>query len=319
MRRNVLLSLCVWGCAGAPPAAVEPAPAAPAAPVTEVAPPKEEAIEQAPPAPPPEVTLLSFRKVVDAPVHSIALGKAGRVAALGAEAWLDAGKGFEKLPAPPGAGAGDQIYFGRDNLPRVMGSVYLRWRGGAWQRAASELGRLAPPLYGVLGHDDPEVVCKPNDACIIKRLTGWKTIPPLPGTPEVVLTKDTAWAFEGKQLWRLENDAFTSFGGAVPFDRAVGLWADSANDVWVAAARGLHHFDGKAWSQHASPTSNPRALWGTASDDVWLASEGGAAHWDGQAWSRVTGASEPVEVVIGSGPKDVWLAGKSGVWKGTPP
>lgn len=277
------------------------------------------------------MTLLAFERELEAAVHSLALGKVGRVAALGAEAWLDAGKGFEKLPAPPSSSEHVRIFFGRDNQPRLMGfagdaPVYLRWRGGAWQHAASEIGRLgggaAEPLYGVLGHADPEVVCKRGDACIIKRLTGWKTIAPLPGTPRVTLASDTAWAFEGARVWRLEDDAFRRVGGETPpFASADALWATGASDVWVAerAAGSVHHFDGERWTRHAAPVAGPRGLWGSGSADVWLAGDGGAAHWDGTRWSRVAGAPEGLAVATGSGASDVWLAGSAGVWHGTAP
>jgi hypothetical protein len=274
------------------------------------------------------VELLSFERVLDVPIHSLALGKGTRFAALGADAWLDDGKGKKKLPPPVADAKGVEIYFGRDDQPRLMGflgqdSVYMRWRGGAWQRGASEIGKLGAgtraPLFGVLGYDDPEVVCKVGEQCIIKSVTGWQTIPAPAGHPRVVLSGKRAFAFEGATLLRLEKDGFRSIGEGLPFTKPSSVWAVSESEIWVSeqSTGALFHLTGGAWKREASPVAGPRGLWGTSASDVWLAGDGGAAHYDGKLWSSVRGATQAVEVVTGRSADEVWLAGKSGVWRGT--
>jgi hypothetical protein len=336
-RRPYWAALLLSGCAAAatapghPSQPVSPPPASAPDPAPQATP------TATPPAPPgpataPSVRLLAFARVLQAPVHSLAFGKDQRVAALGEEAWLDVGKGFQRLPRPPNASPDVQIFFGRDAQPRLMGSaqdergsrgVYSRFRGGAWQSGASEIGRLggAPhaPLFGVLGYDDPEVVCKQADQCIIKRLTGWATIAGLPGTPRVALCGPTAWAFSTARVWRLEKSGWQELEGKLPFDRASALWATASDRLWITEpeTNTLHRLEHGAWSRHASPIAGPRHVWATGESDVWVAGDGGTAHYDGTRWSKVEGAGERLLFVTGRSPKDVWLAGHSGVWHGT--
>ncbi|GMV17338.1 MAG: hypothetical protein HS104_01805 [Polyangiaceae bacterium] len=276
--------------------------------------------------------LLAFRRVLEAPVHSLALGAKGRVAALGADAWLDEGKGLRKLPPPPAATPEVQIYFGRDDLPRLMGfvptpherrGVYARFRKGAWERGASEIGKLGSvpmaPLFGVLGYDDPEVVCAPDKLCIVKRRTGWTMLSPPPGQPRVELCNGVAWAYDRAGVHRLhDKDGWRALDVKPTFSRAAHLWAIGDGDIWLAETEPslVHHFDGEAWSAHTSPVAGPRVLWATSASDVWLAGDGGAAHYDGEIWSRVEGAPEKVRVVTGRSASEVWLGGESGIWRG---
>lgn len=329
--------LLLSACAGpAPTPAAEPAPRAPAArpstpAPTASAPASAEPVPAAPPAT-PSVKLLAFRRVLDAPVHSLALGMKGRVAALGTDAWLDEGKGLVKLPRPPAATPDVQIYFGRDDQPRLMGyfptpherqGVYARWRKGAWERGASEIGKLGSvpmaPLFGVLGYDDPEVVCAPDKLCIVKRRTGWTMLSPPPGQPRVELCNGVAWAYDRAGVHRLhDKDGWRALDVKPTFSRAAHLWAIGDGDIWLAETEPslVHHFDGEAWSAHTSPVAGPRVLWATSASDVWLAGDGGAAHYDGEIWSRVEGAPEKVRVVTGRSASEVWLGGESGIWRG---
>jgi hypothetical protein len=334
MRRLLGLTLLA-ACAPArvPAPAPEPPPVSPAPAVASVSPAvaADSGSAAAALAPPPAVHVLDFRRVLDARVHSLALGEAPRVAALGGDAWLDTGKGFAVMPKPPRATADVAIFFGRDNAPRLMGfergdggdlSVYLRWQKGGWQRGASEIGRLAGAkgaLYGVLGDADPEVVCKVGEVCIIKRRTGWTTIDAPPGRPHVVLSGSVPIAFDGSQVLRLEKDGFRSLGEGLPFAHADALVALGDAELWVAERRdgALHHLSAGKWSRDASPISGPRALWASGAADVWLVGDGGVAHHDGQRWSRVEGVKGALEVVTGRSESEVWLAGASGVWRGS--
>lgn len=331
MRQTFLASFIVLACGRTDPVAPDPvASATPSATSMAPAPGAESATPPSPTTPTiPVVELLVFERVLDVPVHSLALGKGTRFAAIGSDAWLDDGKGKKKLPAPARQTEGIQIYFGRDDQPRLMGwegsdSVYLRWRGGAWQKGAMEIGKLGAgksgPLFGVLGYDDPEVVCKVGEQCIFKRLTGWTTVDAPKGRPSVVLASKRAWAFEGAAILVLDKDkeGFRSIAEKTTFTKASGLWASGDTDIWVsdAESNSVHHFDGKEWKRESSPVAGPRGLWATSANDLWLAGDDGAAHFDGKTWSRVKGASDPVSEVTGRNADEVWLAGKSGVWRG---
>src|SRR5262245_43136936 len=120
-----------------------------------------------------------FSRMSDLPVSSAAVGKPPKVAFLSASSVLvfDA-KGTTTVAAPETTSDGGSVdrFFGRDDQPRLMGyrradgggraePFYRRFKGGRFQPEPSELGPLAAPegaLYGVLGHADPEVVCRPG-------------------------------------------------------------------------------------------------------------------------------------------------------------
>ncbi len=338
--RAVLLLGAVGGCADPPHESAHspprPGPTVPLRPAA--APARTTAPEAAPtasnPAPPPSaprVQLLRFARLLEAPVHSLALGRPPRVAALGDDAYLDSGKGLAKLPKPPGALGEVRVFFGRDDQPRLLGffptphareGVYGRWRKGAWERGASEIGKLgsvpAPALYGVLGDEDPEVVCGEGKLCIVKRRTGWNTIEPLPEVARVELCAGVAWAVAGARVFRLQKDRFQELEAKATFTQGSGIWANGERDVWVseAASSTLHHFDGGSWRAFQSPLRGPRGIWAASASDVWFATEGGALHWDGRALAIVEGPGESLRVVAGRSAKDVYFAGGSGVYRG---
>jgi hypothetical protein len=327
--------------AGAPShAPVAPvAPAAPAAPAGEA----PAAVEPAPGA--PAIELGRWTRELAEPAISIGVGKR-RVAVLTtksgryASAWMRDGTKWSdlKLPERMLAGEGERdalrIWFGRDDRPRVMGAryradgsgamVYLRWKE-TWRDKAGEIGRLdavpLAPLFGILGHDDPEVVCKLGDTCIIKRLTGWTMIPPPPEELWVELSGKHAVGVGATTAWRLGEDGWKALSETVPWAAAPGgLWASAGDTVWVTepAKNRLHRWDGAGWSSHPSPQAEPRAIWGRGDDDLWLAAGGGAAHWDGQRWSRLAEPKGSLSDVRGGFDGAIWLAGETGVWRGDP-
>lgn len=294
-----------------------------------------------PSPPPPEASApivdeeekLRFVRVLEAPAHGIAFGRRDAVAIIGDDVWLDDGKGMRKLPAPGMPLADVQVHFGRDNAPRLLGyarddgalkGVYRRWRNQTWQTGNDEIGKLSAgtaPFFGVLGWDDPEVVCRVGQFCWVKRLTGWKQVTPPPGLPRVLLAQSDAWAFESAALWHLVADSeFRAVGGALPFHDATSLWAFGAGDVWVGTSSGvLHHFDGSTWVASPSPVGAAHGLWAADPENLWLVGEGGAARFDGKTWRRAKGTFGMLRFVAGRSADDVWLAGATGVWQGRTP
>lgn len=351
MKRFALLSLLLAiGCGPATPPSSEPTPltAEPAQPQPTMA----GTPRQAPPgastsptpapvsAPPepsvPTVKLRTWTRSHDAPVRSLGIGKR-RVAVLGSSAWMrDAGEWKEialpeKLQPPAGAQDHARIYFGRDDRPRMMGiyagdeieAVYLRYKGG-WRREPKEIGHLARkpeiPLFGILGHDDPEVVCKLGDQCIIKRLTGWTMVKAGEERFWVELSGGQAWGIGEHKLVRMTNDGWLVHGGRAPFTEPGGVWGDEEGRAWVSEPKRnqLHAYDGTQWTTHPSPVDQPSGLWGPTRDDVWLVGREGVAHYDGEVWSRVEGPSGPLREIRGAPDGVIWAAGESGTWMGVP-
>jgi hypothetical protein len=281
---------------------------------------------------------LRFERKSDARASQIELGDPPTAIALGAAPLLFDGKAWKAIPLPealaPNAGQRDEafVYFGRDNRPRMMGArlsdsggemIYLRYKNGGWRKEPGEIGHLGGhpvgPLYGELGHADPEVVCKPTVMCIIKRRSGWTMFTPGADRPKrVVLSDGKGWAVHDRRVERLDDDGWKPVGDPAPFTNAWGVHA-AGTTLWVSdpPANALYRHDGKSWQRVASPIAGPRGMWGSGPDDVWLAGQGGAAHYDGKRWSRVEGVKGALTAVAGRGTDDVWLAGESGIWHGT--
>ncbi len=106
------------------------------------------------------------------------------------------------------------------------------------------------------------------------------------------------------------------------------VWGTSPNDVWVggdfdyASGTDLLHWDGNAWTRHASGVPYATmAIWGTSPTDVWaMGTLGMAAHWNGQAWSLYSTATGTTFTgVWGFSSNDVWAVGTGGTvvhWDG---
>ncbi len=305
---------------GVPPA--QPPQAGPAQSATPAA---SAGLPSAPAAP---TVSIPFERVVEGAVHSIGFGEKKKAALGAGVAWLEQGGKWAPMPKPPGDTSGSRIFFGRDDQPRIMGAagdafVYLRFKNGAWKVGEEEIAGLAvapkSPLYGVLGHADPEVVCKMGANCIIKRRSGWKLYDPpaMTAIPEVELCGTQPWAFEGKQIWKVTDTAFQPLAAAPTFTKAEGLWAVAENDIWVVerSPAGVHHFDGSKWSSARAPIDGPRAVWASGPSDVWIAGDGGAARFDGKAWSVVSDLPKNLVTVNGTSPTEIWLGGEGGLFR----
>jgi hypothetical protein len=128
-------------------------------------------------------------------------------------------------------------------------------------------------------------------------------------------------------------------------DDLTAIHARAADDVWVASANVMHHFDGNTWSSMNVPARiiafgddwavgdrgevmarqgaswnvvtpsvmiTVAAAWGTSSSDLWAAVDGSVRHFDGHAW-ELPPSDMPQNLALvamwGSGPDDVWAAG----------
>ena len=277
--------------------------------------------------------------MLDAAVVSLALDpERSQVAALGAEPWLFDGAGWKPIPLPGSlhAKAGERddarIYFGRDHQPRIMGNrldaggltqLYLRFRRGAWHDEPKELasfaGKPRAAIYGVLGWDDPEVLCKVGEQCLVKQRSGWSQVPlPVPG-PATALRIDlglgATYALLPRRLLRLGKGGWVAVGGEGPWQGTPGgAWLDRAGG-WVSGPEedALYRHDGKTWSRHASPVHEPRGLWASTEQELWIAGRDGVGYYDGERFRRVEGIAGPVAEIVGRADR-LWFGGAGGVW-----
>jgi hypothetical protein len=137
---------------------------------------------------------------------------------------------------------------------------------------------------------------------------------------------------KSKSIWQIQK---------VPLKGllAVGVSADSANDVWVVGNVGSLHFDGKNWTQIpvAKVNGNPgsgillNSVVALSPSDVWtvgfFVNNGGldnevVQHFDGKAWRNVrdvnlvgkqlggaTVLSEALVAIAALSPTDLWASG----------
>jgi hypothetical protein len=359
MRLSILAVLCACSA----PAMIDaPTTAAPARDTTSTT--SATSTHEAPPAPrvapsipkasrvivPPRMRLGTWKRVLEHDVVSVAIGKK-RVAVLAknGDAWMLERESWQPLGIPdsmrPGSGERDEarIYFGRDDRPRIMGTrfdkqgvesgIYLRWKGD-WRNKPGEIGRLEndPPAayFGLLGWDDPEVVCKIGDICIIKRLTGWTMIPV--GKERLIVElagKKSAVGVGNQGAYRVGKKAWKAIAAGHTWTSAPGgVWGDDKHlFVSEPAKKKVHHWDGQRWTAAASVLDEPRGLWGTAPDDVWLAGKTGIAHFDGKSWAPIAGPKGAIVDIRGRTPdtlargttlkdSEIWAVGPAGVWKG---
>jgi hypothetical protein len=269
-------------------------------------------------------------------MSSLAVGKPPKIAALAAgEAFVFDGTSFARVVAPETLvpELSIEIFFGRDDQPRLMGHrreagsgaaapYYRRYKGGRFRPEPGELGPLAAPsgaLYGVLGHADPEVVCRPEQFCLVKRMTGWGRAPAHPEPVRVVLAGATAWALHRDRIERLDRDRWVTVTPERAWHQPVSLFVDTGGALWVIEAKrnSVARLTGGRWETVPVPLEGPRAISGTGPHDVWLVGDGGALHFDGEAWTLVPGVSGPLALVAHS-PPNLWFAGRAGLFRGSP-
>jgi hypothetical protein len=274
-----------------------------------------------------------FERVSDTPCRALALDREPYWAALGDEVVTvgdKRGVHQEQLPAALRTPA-DQlgVFFGRDYRVRIAGTAhtpqgdqvrYYRSLPGGLRTAFDELGPLgkagAPGLVALLGTADPEIVCRPGQSCLIKRVSGWAKASAPASLERVGLSLGAGWALSGNQLLRLERD-WVPLGTPGTWQRAddAALRGDHACVVERATSR-MHHWDGESWHASPAPVSGPRSLWASEAS-LWFAGEGGAARLEDGAVTRAS-APGPMAQVLGRSGGDVWLCGQTGVYRSKP-
>lgn len=275
---------------------------------------------------------LEVKQVLTVPVVAIGIGEGTRVGVLADQPYVGDAKGIAPLPLPaalrPKAGEVDRlgIYFGRDNEPRVMGTrsaesgeraVYWRHLPNGWRDGREEIGQLggAVPLglWGVLGSADPELVCRVNSLCIIKRRSGWTLAPAGPNQRLVTLQEGVLWGVDASGIAGIDKRGWAIAIPAPSNWQPVALWA-TTGEAWVSTPSELWHFQAGKWASVPSPVGAVAAFWGSSRESVWLAGARGAAHFDGKTLRSST-LHEPIRAVNGRSDQEVWFGGDSGLYR----
>ena len=273
-------------------------------------------------------------QVLTAPVSAIGIGEGTRVGVLADVPYAGDARGLRALPLPaalrpkPGDVDHADIFFGRDNEPRIMGSrrsgdtekaIYWRHLPNGWRDGREEIGQLGGPapggLWGVLGSADPELVCRVDAQCIIKRTSGWTTVP-AGAVPRIV-------TLQGGVLWGLEASGVSGIDGhgwSLAIPAPVPAWSEpkaffaTRGEAWVSDEHRVFHFGAGQWQVVPSPVGSALSWWGSAAASVWVVGTGGAAHFDGHGFRAATRVG-PLRVVRGRSDAEVWLGGEAGLFR----
>lgn len=289
-------------------------------------------------APPtiPASTAFKLTRLFDKPVDFFITGEKGRLGVIAREDEQAVPYRFQKgkweklaLPKPvPALSLHAGIYFGRDNLPRLMGwrddggaiaLVYLQHKG-KWEDAKSEIGGMAKlpatPLFGVLGEADPEAVCRLGDTCLMKRRSGWKQVPSpeLPSHAIVRAFNGDGYALHEAGLSRQEEKGFVAVGGAPPWKTPRGFWIgpDGAAIVAADASLFVRSAGASAWDAQPLPVTEVLDVIGPATEPIAVVASG-VLHRGPSGIERIGEDGLLLDRVIAADGA-VYVAGESGVF-----
>ena len=168
----------------------------------------------------------------------------------------------------------------------------------------------------MLGTADPELVCRANAVCIIKRTTGWSTAP-AGAVPRVVTLQDgVLWGLDASGVARIDAKGWALSMPAPAWSEPTALWA-IPGEAWVSTPSALFHYQAGRWQASASPVGSVTAWWGTRADSLWLAGSDGAAHFDGRVF-RTVAIPGPLHAVRGLRNAEVWFGGEAGLFCARP-
>jgi hypothetical protein len=284
-------------------------------------------------------------RVLDVGITALSVERPPHVAAVSERGvFIHTGKGWQEaaFPAHPhfsGEAGAREIFYGRDYRVRLIANVetdggpdrsYFRWLPGGFRAALDELGPLAKKarplgegacptcsdnrLVAVLGNEDPEIVCRPRDVCVVKRVTGWSTFAAPADVRLAAIFRGKAYLLAGRSLLSVEGDK------SVRVLSDQGPWRDARGLVmvdgvhWVLDASGtLYRFDGQSFRSFVSPVGPPRALWGASEAELWAGGPGGLARFDGERFAPVSALGGEVNALGGRGRDELWIGGSSGL------
>ncbi len=233
---------------------------------------------------------LKFERLLETPITSFALGNGPRIAALGAEPWIFDGTKWREVPVPghlrnwDASHAQVRIFYGRDNQPRLMGwteasgsselgGVYLRHKATGWQREPAELGRLGNSrgaLYGILGEADPEVVCRPEEICLIKRVSGWAQTAADAEPAWIQMAGNQVFKVTDSQVSLLVRDAWETVNDELPPGKVANVWGDGEQTLYLVAGGVLSKREGSKWASIATPLEASHSLAAQNESEIWV-------------------------------------------------
>ena len=274
-----------------------------------------------------------FVREIAEPVARVALDKPPHVAALGEKSvFVHDAKGWREEALPKAvASAPDaelELFYGRDYRVRLVGahssaegerSVYLRSVPGGLKPAPGELGRLGNSTRGglvaVLGTADPEVVCRPGDVCLIKRVNGWTTLKAPAELSLAAVSQGSGWVVVGNQVLRADRD-WMPLEPKGPWKEPNMLFAVGER-VFVSEVSppSVYELGDGAWKAHASPVGVVSSIWGLRPEAYWIAGDSGVAYFDGREFRPVPAAPKGTRRILGRSEAEVWFASPGGLFR----
>ncbi len=280
-------------------------------------------------------TDFQFTRALGGDVRSLAFGKEPRMAVLTDQPHIFDGESWTRRALPAHLSAAEaerevvEIFFGRDNQPRLMGTrfvgdqttaVYLRHFSTGWRKEPGELGPLAraKSLYGLLGYADPEVVCEPGAFCLVKRISGWGRVNADDEPRRLFLTDAGVYKQAEGRLWLLTGVEWTDVAPLAfePLD----LCRDAVGATWLVGGTPSRVF---ILEQHGAgklapvdvPLKDARRLHCSA-DGVWVAGERTLALQDAAGWWGVPSPAGEITLLAGRTAGELWVGTSEGLYQG---
>jgi hypothetical protein len=140
-------------------------------------------------------------------------------------------------------------------------------------------------------------------------------------------TGDRAWAVgDGGAILHFNGTRWTGINNSPAKGQLSGIGGTSADNIWIAGASDIVHWDGFVWTRSdPPPKTRPTAVWASAPNDVWMVGLTDILHFDGVAWSvfphpPLPGSANEVGLsgIWGSAANDVWAMGGASMlhWNG---
>ena len=125
------------------------------------------------------------------------------------------------------------------------------------------MGAAPGGLWGVLGSADPELVCRVNASCIIKRNSGWTTAPAGAVPRIVTLQGGVLWGLEASGISGIDAHGWTLSIPAPAWSEPQAFWA-TRGEAWVSTEQELFHYREGKWLTVSSPVGRVASFWGIA-------------------------------------------------------
>jgi len=155
--------------------------------------------------------------------------------------------------------------------------------------------------------------------CLVKRLSGWSTVPAHAAPVPIVLAGETGFALHPTHIERLTAEGWRGLEPARAWQAPSALWVSPSGATWVTepGTHSLWLLRQGTWQRETAPVRAPAAVWGSSDSAVWVVGESGAVFYDGARWSCVPELGGALVQVMPLG-EALLLAGPAGLWRGEP-